>query len=144
WVDIGPVYFCGPSILLFTGMAGTCVLVAGRCRPATQRLVVDVWRAPWRGALLGAIALALGAIWLGVPWGITWYQFVPTPMRFLLAIALFVALLPASLALAEGLQRLVGNGRPIVSALVWFAVALVLLLTNHFILEPCYPMFTVP
>ena len=50
----------------------------------------------------------------------------------------------ASLALSWGLQRLIGDWHPLLAALAWFAVAWVIWLANHFLVERSYPMFTVP
>jgi hypothetical protein len=143
YVEIGPVYGLGPCLALFAGVAYASLLAATRCR-LREPPCVAARNVVWNGILLGMLALLIGAVWLGVPWGITWLQLLPTPRRGLLALTLAPMILPPALALARALQRLVGDGRPLFVAVAWFTVAVVLWLTNHVVVEPRYPLFTIP
>ncbi len=67
---------------------------------------------PGRGVLLGVLGGALTLALLGVPWGMTWLSLVPTPRRVGLTLVLLALLVPCGLALASGVQRLLGRTAP--------------------------------
>ena len=84
-----------------------------------------------------------------MPWGLTWGSLVPPPRRLLLALVLLALLLPWSLALAHGLQRLLGRGAAprwnlLARGLAWLGVALTLWFGHQFLATGRWPLFIVP
>lgn len=146
WLDLGPVYFVGPAVALLGGVALVCLFVATGVPPAAGAPAPTA--AHWRGAFLGLVALLLGFLWLGVPWGMSYAAVVPAPHRLLLAVALVPLLFPTSLLLAYALGRLTEGSASLRAALgralVWLTVPVVLWVTTCRSPLSGYPLFLVP
>jgi hypothetical protein len=150
WIEVGPAYFAGPTVALLAGMALGCLVVA--LVGQDQRWIGSLrfeWGSLAKGVGLGLLSVGLALAWLGLPWGNSWMDLVPSRPRFQLALLLGPLLFPWSLGLAVGLPRLVsgpGEGkRPrLAQGLVWLGVALVLWGGFVFFTADHWPLFAVP
>jgi hypothetical protein len=150
WVEAGPAYFAGPSLVLVSGVALCCLLVAvaGKWRLSHGGISVE-WLHLGSGVALGLLSLGTAFVWLGLPWGSTWMELMPSRQRFALALVLWPLLFPACLALTVAVPRLVGGASErkqtrLITGLVWVGIALavwagfVLFVADH------WPLFGVP
>jgi hypothetical protein len=146
WIEIGPAYFAGPTVALLTGVASAVMFAAvyasGRGRPGgsdrphvgntmAHSLFASSWHNLGKGTGLGLLSVGLAFAWLGLPWGNSWMDLVPTWPRLQLALMLGLLLFPGCLGLAAGLPRLVGGSgewkrTQLAQGLVWVGIALAL------------------
>jgi dienelactone hydrolase len=142
----GGVLFATGATLLFTIAACLCWgLGRSSAGPANGRRPASVFR----GVLLGGLALGLGMTSLGLTWGTTWLDLVPTPRRALLGLVLGLLLLPLCLALASGLPRILGpttamRGGALWRGLGWLAIPLAMVAGHFLFVMAGRPLFTVP
>lgn len=143
FVEIGPAYAAGPTLLLFATVAFVCLVCAGRGEQGTVRLR-HFWETQGRGMTVGLLMFGLLLLALGTPLNLTWLELVPTTRRFALALALFPLLLPSSLALALGIQRLAGSRTWVFGALLWAVLALAVSQLIDFVVVARQPLFLIP
>jgi hypothetical protein len=148
-LEAGPVYFAVPSLLLFAGVAAGCLAAAlVRQGGSPAPLVGPPGTARGKGVVLGLLCLGLALAWMLTTWGAAWMDLWPTRRRVLLGLALLPALVPLSLALAVGFQRLTGGGTArwgrLARGLVWLALPLVLWAGHMSFAVANWPLFTVP
>jgi hypothetical protein len=146
WAEIGPAYFAGPSLCLLAVVALPAWL-AGRSGGATPHPRTSL--RPLVSGLLALLALIVGLVWLGVPWGMTWLSLLPTPRRALLGLALLPLLVPGCLALAGGMEALLGETERrwqggLRRGLVWCAIPVVLWYAHRWVSFGAHPLFIVP
>jgi pimeloyl-ACP methyl ester carboxylesterase len=148
-LEIGPVYGAIPSVALLTAAGAVSLFVAlARRRVGCVAPAHRDRRAVRHGLVLGVVALALGGACFGVPWGMTWADLVPTPRRLRLAMLLTPFLLPGCLALAAGLERLLGGGVGwrvrLTAGALWLVVPMLLWLGYLLAAAERWPLFIVP
>src|SRR5439155_11115316 len=97
---------------------------------------------------LGLVALGMGLVWVGLPWGLSWTALLPDGRRLVVALALLPALLPACVGLAWGVQRLLGEaatrGDRLRAGVVWGSLAFALWLGQTRIAANHWPLFSAP
>jgi dienelactone hydrolase len=151
-LEMGPVQFAAPTLVLFAAAATICLGGAaavprrqqekGLPPPASPR---SRWPVARCSVALGGQALGLAFVWLGVPWRLTWGELVPTPPRFLLALALLPLLFPWCLLLALGLRRaLPGWEGGLFRGLVWVSLPVLVWIGHQWFAVDSWPFFTVP
>jgi pimeloyl-ACP methyl ester carboxylesterase len=146
-LEVGPVYFAGPCVVLLAsaGIASMALAKAGGTGVPPVRDRRDACPTDLlRGLLLGLVTLLFTFAWIGVPWGQTWADLIPSPpRRLLLGIILFSLLFPSSLGLAFGLLRLAGRLR-FAPALLWLALPLSLWASQMLLASRRWPLFAIP
>jgi pimeloyl-ACP methyl ester carboxylesterase len=145
-VEVGPVYFVVPAMVLFYSIALGCRALAG-IRFGTTK---DAARSDLaKETVLGLLMLGLGFVWLGLPWGNSWAELMPDGRRLVVGVLLMAVLLPASLALCAGLGGMLGGntGRlttRLAHAGVWLGIALTLWSGYVLLTARNRPLFAVP
>jgi dienelactone hydrolase len=102
-----------------------------------------------RGAVLGVLTGGVGLALLGIPWGSTWLELLPTWRRLVLVVVLLLHLLPCSLALASGVQRGLGQtpatlGGAGLRAVAWLGPVLTLWLGYAWLARSEHPFLGIP
>lgn len=143
WVEVGPAYGTGPTLLLFTAVAGVCLACAGRKQP-TEGVPAVCWATQCRGAVVGLLVFGLVLLLLGIPWNLTWMELVPTSRRFVLALVVFPLFLVPSLLLAAGVQQLAGGLVWLAGAIFWPALTFTVWQAIDYLVVPGRPLFLVP
>jgi pimeloyl-ACP methyl ester carboxylesterase len=145
WIEIGPAYFAGPTVALLAGVAlcGRVVTFGARRQAGSD------WSSVRKGVRLGLLAVGLALAWLGLPWGNTWMELVPSQPRLLLALVLAPLLFPGSMGLAVAVPRLVGGSSEwkrtrLAQGLVWVGIALALWGGFVVFTADRWPLFAVP
>ena len=129
--------------LLFWSHAFALLLVAGAFAALIGQVVVAPRppvtdrRSLTRGALLGLAGGGLVLILLGVTWGSTWLDLIPTPRRVLAGVVLFALFLPCCLALAAGAGSALRNA-------AWPALWLAVWLGHAWLLREGRPFLGIP
>jgi dienelactone hydrolase len=143
----GGVLFASYAVMFFLTVAVAC-LAGGwiGVRDARMRCSTP---AALRGMLLGLASFGVSVCFLGITWGITWLDLVPTKPRLGLALVLLGLFLPCGFALAQGLRWTFGQiGSPqraaVVRGLVWLAVVIAFWLGHCFFVQERRPLLTVP
>jgi dienelactone hydrolase len=120
WLPDGGVLFAAHALALLLVVALFAVLTASlRSGAMSQPAPRDCWR----GAVLGVLAAAVGLTLLGLTWGTTWLDLVPTARRLLLGLVLLALILPCTLVLAFGIQRALTRTPATCVGAAWRAVA---------------------
>jgi dienelactone hydrolase len=135
--------------VLFAGHALAQVLVLALLALAAGALARRVGQpalpSPGRGAILGIFAWGLGLLLLGVTWGTTWLELVPTFRRLVLALVLLLLFLPCCLVLARGISRALGQSPGTAArALGWLGPVLAMWLGHTWLVRPGHPFLGIP
>ncbi len=140
-VDVGPVQFLVPALVLLS-----CVAVASLS--ATRLAGSPEWRPCWsavsRGIGLGLLALGLAVVWLGLPWGTSWCDLIPSPRRLLVAGLVFLVCLLPCLGMASGLGNVLRSARPWLAASGWLIIAALLWTGCELLVVLQQPLFAIP
>lgn len=137
--------------VLFAGYAFAQLLTVALVAAAASRLAPGRASpaARVRGVALGLAAGALGLLLLGLTWGTTWLDLVPTARRILLGLVLLVLFLPLSGLLVHGVQRALGQtpgtfGGACLRGLAWLGPVLFLWLGHAWLVRPGHPFLGIP
>ncbi len=139
-IEAGPVQFLVPALALIgfvalVSWAGALLGGGGLAnRPA----------ATGRGLLLGLMAAGLAFAWLGLPWGTTWCDLLPSFRRLAVAGVTFVLLLPLCLLLAAGWGHMLSGSRPWLRGFSWLLLASIFWMGSESLVAPERPLFTIP
>jgi hypothetical protein len=104
----------------------------------------------WRpGVTLGLAALAVGFLWFGVPWGMSWLNLLPNLRRALVGLVLFPLMLPWCLLLASGYRQLLGHDSQrdwvtLVRGLAWLILPLTLWFSYRYLAVAHCVLFLIP
>jgi len=149
-VEVGPAYFAGPSVLLLAAVA-LAAWMASRLgnHEAKTPVSTETTRAILAPLALAILALGVGIVWLGVPWGMTWLGLLPTGRRSLLAVVLLPLLAIPCLTLADGIQSMLGEDAnrcsgPLLRGALWSAIPIVLWYASRWLSFEANPLFIVP
>jgi hypothetical protein len=148
--EIGPLQFALATLVLAT-CAGVICFGSARVfqrRAAEARCVSTGLGNMARAAALGMLAFAVSAIMLGVSWGFTWADLLPTPQRLLCGLVILPLLMPACWLLARGVERAFASSTAlsalVLRGLLWLLVGGALWLGfNWFVLDR-WPLFSIP
>jgi len=143
-LEKGTVYFARTALLLVAAVGTLSLTIAVLGRSSGQQyLVKPAGKTLLRGTVLGMLSVGVALLWLGIPWGATWAELVPSPRRWLLAAALGPLLLPWTLAMAWGISHFAGPG-PLLGGMLWLSVAAMLWLGHVLLAAERWPLFGVP
>jgi hypothetical protein len=142
-VEILPVYFCPSAVVLLAAvglLAGAVAVTQGNPLPQSELR----WRSVGHGLVLAFAALALAALALGLPWGVTWTNLAPSPHRLVLGLALVPVLFPGCLMLSWAIGRIAGNPAPLRAGLTWTAIPVAMWLGHLFLAAGERPLWAIP
>lgn len=119
WLPIVGILDAAATLILFA-LLGLLWTAAGWKAPKGETKLEGT-----RGATVGIVCTVLGIVWLGVPFGATWEDLIPHSRRVAVGLILLPMLLPWTMLLAGGIQRVVparGSWFGMIRGLVWIAI----------------------
>jgi pimeloyl-ACP methyl ester carboxylesterase len=147
YVADGGLLFSAHAVVAL-GVAGLVVVVVAWLASPGRWAVTEcnLW---WRGIVLGLVAAALMLALLGGTWGTTWLQLITTPRRLVISGLLIGPIFFCSLALAFGIQRLLGPGGATwkgagLRGLAWVALSAALWISHIALMRNERPLLAIP